>query len=122
MNEIVLAKEDWFNEVETILNGYSFNKTENGNYNKKTIQYSGGQTIVINGQRMEQPGQQIKISNEIRFIGDGWIADEDESNKQNFTQVVFEIKSDVQELIYEECIYWNDAQRVRELINQIFKL
>jgi hypothetical protein len=122
MNEIVLSKESWLNEVETLLNGYSFNKTEDGNYNKETIQYSGGQTIVINGQRMEQPGQQIKISNVIRFIGDGWIADKDESNKQNFTQVVFEIKSDVQEIIYEECIYWNDAQRVRELINQIFKL
>ena len=120
MNEIVLVKEDWLNKVETILNGYSFNKNEDGNYNKETIQYSGGQTIVINGQRMEQPGQQIRISNEIRFIGDGWIADEDESNKQNFTQVVFEVKSDVQEIIYEECIYWGDAQRVRELINQIF--
>ena len=120
MNEIVLVKEDWLNKVETILNGYSFNKNEDGNYNKETIQYSGGQTIVINGQRMEQPGQQIKIMQSVLFNGDGWIADNDESNKQNFTQVVFEVKSDIQEIIYEECIYWDDAQRVRELINQIF--
>ena len=120
MNEIVLSKEGWLNEVETLLNGYSFNKTEDGNYNKEIIQYSGGQTIVINGQRMEQPGQQIKIMQSVLFNGDGWIADKDESNKQNFTQVVFEVKSNVQEIIYEECIYWDDTQRVKELIYQIF--
>lgn len=119
MNEIVLTKDNWLNEVEAIITGYSFNKVDDNTYSKDTIQYSGGQTIVINGQRMEQPGQQIKISNVIRFNGDGWIANEAESNKQNFTQVVFEVKSDTQEIIYEECIYWNDTQRVKELINQI---
>ena len=117
---MVLAKEDWLNKVETLLNSYSFNKAEDGNYNKEATQYSGSQTIVINGQRMEQPGQQIKIMQSVLFSGDGWIADKDESNKQNFTQVIFEVKSDVQKIIYEECIYWDDTQRIRELINQIF--
>ena len=122
MNEIVLPKDNWLNEVEAIITGYSFNKVDDNTYSKETIQYSGGQTIIINGQRMEQPGQQIKLSNIIRFNGDGWLADEDENNKQNFTQVVFEINSDSEEQSYEECIYWDDTQRVRELINQIFKI
>ena len=122
MNEIVLAKEDWLNEVETLLNGYSFNKTEDGNYSKETIKYTGGQTIIINGQRMEQPGQQIKITQLIVFNGDGWIANEDESDKRNFTQVVFEINSDSQKQSYEECVYWDNTQRIRELINQIFRI
>jgi hypothetical protein len=122
MNEIVLAKEDWLNGVESLLNGYSFNKTEDGNYSKETIKYTSGQTIIINGQRMEQPGQQIKITQSIVFNGDGCISNMDDSDKRNFTQVVFKINSDLQDQTYEECIYWDDTQRIRELINQIFRL
>lgn len=122
MNDVVLSKDNWLNEVEAFITGKTFEKIDDNTYRKESIQYTGGQTIIINGQRMEQPGQQVKITQSIILNEDGWISNLDDSNKQDFTQVVFSIANDDQEDNYEECIYWNDTQRVKELINQIFKL
>ena len=122
MNDVVLSKDNWLNEVETFITGKTFEKIDDNTYRKESIQYTGGQTIIINGQRMEQPGQQIKLTQSIILNGDGWISNLDDSNKQDFTQVVFSITTDDQEDNYEECIYWNDANRVKELINQIFRI
>ena len=46
-----------------------------------------GQIISINGQTIEQPGQIVDIQTVVYILGDGWIADMDESNKRNFTQI-----------------------------------
>lgn len=122
MNNVVLSKDNWLNEVEAFITGKTFEKIDDNTYRKESIQYAGGQTIIINGQRMEQPGQQVKITQSVTFNEDGWVSNLDDSNKQGFTQVVFGITAGDQENIYEECIYWNDANRVKELINQIFRL
>ena len=122
MNEIINIKDNWLNEVEFIVTEHSFMKIDDNTYSKETIGYTGGQTIIVNGQRMEQPGQQIKITQSIKLNGDGCISNMDDSCRRDFTQIIFSIGSGEHEDTYEECIYWDDANRVKQIIDQIFKL
>ena len=122
MNEIINIKDNWLNEVESTIYKYSFTKMDDNTYSKETIGYTGGQTIIVNGQRMEQPGQQIKITYSIKFNGDGWVSNMDDSGRRDFTQIIFSVGSGEHEDTYEECIYWDDTDRVKQIINQIFKL
>lgn len=122
MNEIINIKDNWLTEVESIVTEHSFVKIDDDTYSKETIGYTGGQTIIVNGQRMEQPGQQVRITQSIKFNGDGWISNMDDSGRRNFTQIIFSIDTGEYADTYEECIYWDDTNRVKQIINQIFKL
>lgn len=122
MNEIINIKDNWLTEVESIVTEHSFVKIDDDTYSKETIGYTGGQTIIVNGQRMEQPGQQVRITQSIKFNGDGWISNMDDSCRRNFTQIIFSIDTGEYADTYEECIYWDDINRVKQIINQIFKL
>jgi hypothetical protein len=52
-------------------------------YYSKTIQ-SPGNTMVINGRRMDSPPEITKL--EIEYKGDGWVENADGSEHQNTTQ------------------------------------
>lgn len=123
MNTIVNMKEQWLNTIQPILTGFSFNFVDDM-YVRETKHSSGGQTIIINGQRMEQPGQSYLVKYIIRFNGDGWIANEDETNQRPFTQVVFETSTNNEnpQHIVEMCLYWDEPDILGNYIKQIFKL
>lgn len=76
-----------------------------------------GQIISINGQTMEQPGQIVEVKTVVYILGDGWIADMDESNKRNFTQIrLYTMQGDVTVMDYEGCFYWDDIDFLKELV------
>jgi hypothetical protein len=53
--------------------------------------------------------------------GDGWVADIDESNKVEFTQVRFEeYQGDKLSMQYEEVFYWDNPTYFINFFNQIF--
>ena len=128
MEEIIaITKENWLKEVQSILYQYAFTKIDEDTYEHETVKHIRGQTITINGQRMEQPGQQVVIKNIVRFNGDGWVASIDEdgesTNERYFTQVVLEtfVKDDPQ-FHLENCIYFDEPHLISNYIKQIFKL
>jgi hypothetical protein len=123
MKDLVNTKEQWLDNVNMILSKYGFNKLDDI-YVRECVQHTGGHVVVINGQRMEQPGQQIVVKNIIRFNGDGWLSDNDETNQRPFTQVVFEVSynSDEPQHILEDCLYWDEIGLIDNYIKQIFKL
>lgn len=121
MTELTNIKQEFITTINTIINQHGFKETACG-YEKISEQRTRGQVITINGQRMEQPGQLIKIKQSIYNQGDGWVANEDESNKREFTQFKFETYQDNNVVVsHEDCFYWDDPQYFINVFNQIVK-
>lgn len=114
-------KENWCNQVEAHLSQLGFYKIDDNTFERVIKQQQGGQVVIINNQRTELPGQIITVTNTVYYNGDGWSADEDESNKREFTQVVFETTLDGELRGEAEfCFYWDDIQYFIDILNQIF--
>jgi co-chaperonin GroES (HSP10) len=107
-NTLVNIKQEWLNEIENYIFARGFQSTDYG-YERVQITRQPGQTISINGRVMQQPGKEIKITQNVIVVGDGWIANTNESNKMDFTQVRFETyQEDNLVMEYEETYYWDE--------------
>lgn len=121
-NELVNIKQEWLNVIKSHLTSLDFQETDCG-YERIRIAREPGQTISINGRIMQQPGKEIKIKQIVYFQGDGWIANSDETNKIDFTQIKFETyQGDNLVMEYEEVFYWDDSNYFIKLFNQIFNV
>ena len=121
MNEIINIKDNWLTSNKSILENLGFEEGDGYWYRTQVVKVSE-QNIIYNNQHVSQP---ITAEAEYRvyIIGDGWLADEDESNKHEFTQVYFEVfMNGKSQGGYEECIYWDGTDRIKNIINQIFRL
>ena len=120
--EVVIQRDQFIQDFEGYLKGFGFNQTDSG-LELTRIMRQPGQTIIMNGQRMEQPGTQIPVKYKVSILGDGWVADEDETNKREFTQISLEtlVGEELQGSL--ECaMYWDEPDEVKHIIKQIFKL
>lgn len=119
-NEVLNIKKNWTDQIISHIVSNGFNKAPDG-YIRLRVQQLPGQTISINGQVMHQPGGTIEIEQCIYFAGEGWVANEDETNKQEFTQIKFEIyQGDDLTMQIEEAFYWDNPNYFIEFFNQIF--
>lgn len=114
-------KQEWLDAIKPYVIAQEFQEAEFG-FEFVQIGILPGQTISINGRVMQQPGKEIKIKHIIEFVGDGWVSDVDETNKEEFTQVKFKSYKD-NELIseYEESFFWDNHNYFIETFNQIFR-
>lgn len=74
-------KTKFYKHIEDVLSSRGFKKIENPDIdqhweNIKTVK-TQGQVLIINGQRMEQPAQDIDIKYVFKILGEGSITDED---------------------------------------------
>lgn len=122
MGDLVNTKDQWLDNINQILSNLSFKHVDDNTFVNELIRSTGGQVIVINGQRIEQPGQQIVIKNIVRLNGDGWLSDE--NSERPFTQVVFEksINNEKPQHLTEECLYWDELGIIGSYVKQIFNL
>lgn len=119
-SEVLDIKKDWTDNIISHIVSNGFNKAHDG-YIRLRVQQLPGQTISINGQVMHQPGNTIEIKQCIYFTGEGWIANEDETNKQEFTQIKFETyQGDDLTMQFEEAFYWDNPNYFIEFFNQVF--
>lgn len=119
-NELVDIKQEWINAVESHIIPKNFEEILGG-YERIKLVRQPGQTVIINGRQMQQPGKEIEIRQYIYLDGDGWVADMDESNKVEFTQVRFEeYQGDKLSMQYEEVFYWDNPTYFINFFNQIF--
>lgn len=118
--ELIEVKKEWWELVKPHITSQGFQEVAWG-YERIRIVQQPGQTISINGQVMQQPGREIQIKHSISFPGDGWIANVDESNKQDFTQVRFETyQGDDLVMQFEEAFYWDNPDYFIAFFNQVF--
>ncbi len=119
-NELVDIKRDWVKAVENYIAPLGFEETVYGYARVRTVRQPG-QTIIINGQTMQQQGKEIEIRQDIYLDGDGWVANMDESNKVEFTLVRFEAyQGDDLTTQYEESFYWDNPEYFINFFNQVF--
>lgn len=108
------SKEQWLNDIEEILIKSGYVKETDDNYIIYTMQYTGtvrGSTMIINGQRIDQPGTQVVVKNTIKIGADGFISDnnDEETNKEEFTEVIFDSTVNNNERKHlEEFILWSE--------------
>ena len=121
-NEIVNIKDNWFDTLKTTLSTLVFVEQDNV-FVKEYTAYTRNQFISINGQQINQGGQQVKVKHQITLNGDGWVADENEESKREFTQVVFEtFIDDKSQGQVEECLFWDETETIRNYIKTIFNI
>jgi hypothetical protein len=114
--EITVQRNEFMDNIHNLLTSIGFTNT-NGVYEWDRQVQQRGQTIVINGQRMDQPGQTIIIPYRIEIIGDGCVMAEDDNIEQEFTQIRFEVNGD----IHEECFKWDDFAHFENILKQIIR-
>lgn len=83
----------------------------------KEFQVQGqGVVMNINGQQFQQSGEVIKMMYKLEVIGDGSV------NEIPFSQINFQVKQGDDLVIdTEECIYYDEIEIVRNIINQIYR-
>lgn len=115
-----ITREDWLTHVEGFLEEHGYNNVAVNTYERVQIGTTGGQVVVINGQRMESPGQQVKIRHIVTLSGDGYVVDADDENCREFTQVCFEVYvNDEKQFIFEHCFYWDEPNEIAKVMNEI---
>lgn len=115
-----ITREEWLEHVESFLEEHGYENVATNTYEKTQIGSTGGQVVVINGQRMETPGQQIKIKHIVTLRGDGYIVDDDDNNCREFTQIVFETTvNDEPRAQLEHCFYWDEPNEIMKVMNEI---
>ena len=77
---------------------------------------SQGVVMNINGQQFQQPGEVIKMMYKLEVVGDGSV------DEIPFSQINFQVKQGDDLVIdTEECIYYDEIEIVRNIINQIYR-
>lgn len=117
------AKKDFLDSIKSHMSYQGFKEVEEDIFYERVIVVrKPDQTISINGQVMHQPGKEIEIKHTVCFSGDGWVANQDESNKMDFTQVIFEIYQGKDLVMqHEDLFYWDEQDHFVNVFNQAFK-
>ena len=110
-------KEQFYNLLtEEMLNRQFIQQDDLKIWEKEFEVQGRGVIMNVNGRQFQQPGEIIKIMYKLEVIGDGFMDD------TPFAQISFQVKQDKDLVIdIEECIYYDEIDIVRNIINQIFR-
>lgn len=87
-------REEFIKQIETVLQEYGFansSTSERWEYTRTQEYTQPGQTMVVNGQRMEIPGRAIPIKYIVFDMGDGYYENVDGSNRVEFVQLEIQL-------------------------------
>jgi len=126
-NEIVNnpTREDFITWINTRLSELGFvRETENELWKITRDVKSPGRTIIINGQRQDEPEQTTHIEYCVNVFGDGGVADENGENLKPFVEIEFYIINDEQKHMDWPvfCMYFDDQYLFNSLLNKIFRI
>ena len=115
-------RDNFIQNMITVLNEYGF-KQDDQEFKRIEFRQQPGQSIIINGQRMDQPPQNIEIVKLFTIIGDGYVENGDGSNRKDFTQINFKVFVENEEQgSFEEGFYWDDFEYFKNVIKQLIEL
>lgn len=120
-------KEHWLYNTRKILLDYGFTENDEEHYTLTTIRQNEGPTVIVNGTKIQQPGQSVKLTYKIEFVGDGYISNEDDTQQINFTNVKFDTivnDDETSKSTFSECIYWDEVfgDHVQQILKHVLKL
>ena len=115
-------KEQFINEVKNILVSLGFSESNN-QYVRSQIFIQPGQQLIINGQQINQPNQEIEVKHVVTEFGDGYCCNQDNTNKQEFTQYNIQVfvKGELNGE-YISAYYWNDIDQFKNELTKILNV
>ena len=118
-------KEDFIEFINKRLTKLSFTKDPEKEVwiNERDVQ-SSSRTIVINGQRHDQPGETHHLKFEVEVFGDGEMKDIDTEVVNPFIEVNFNVFQDGHDMSDWPtfCMFFDDQLLFDSLLNKIFGL
>jgi hypothetical protein len=110
-------KEQFYSLLTTEMLNRHFLQQDGNRIWIKEFQVQGqGVTMNINGQQFQQPGEIIKMMYKLEVVGDGSV------DEIPFSQINFQVKQGDDLVVdIEECIYYDEIEIVRNIINQIYR-
>ena len=86
-------REQFIKQVQDALIGYGF--VQNELEYKRTQSFTQpGQVMIINGQRIDQPGKEVAVEHIVRELGDGYYENIDGSNRVDLVTFEFQVLVD----------------------------
>lgn len=119
------TKDDFIKYIDDQLKNFGFEKDSEKEIwaCEKDVQ-SRGQTIIINGQRHDEPGQPHHIKYEVELYGDGEMKDDTTGKIDQFIEINFNVYQD--EINVSEyptfCMFFDDQMLFNSVLNKIFGL
>lgn len=109
-----MNREEFLNSINDYLESVGFIKNDNI-YLKETQARTAGQVMVINGRRMEQPGQIINIKMTIEECGEGFVGEE------SFELIGLKVAQN-NEIIaeYNISFYYDEFETFKEYCKKLF--
>lgn len=78
-------------EIKGVLEASEFVKKTENIWERETQIKQQGHTMIINGQRIQQPDQIIDLKYKVELCGSGSLENEDGSNHQDFEMVCIQV-------------------------------
>lgn len=95
-----------------------FTSNEDNIFTKNVTKQLPGQTIIINGQQMQQAGQIINVQFVVELFSDVYVDDEESQLMIHFT--ILQDNRVIRELF--ESFYLNDFEKFKLVYNQFFSI
>ena len=122
MNDIISTKDEFFKIITSYIESNGFNQIPDG-FEKVLIKTLPNKDIYINQHRITQEGGTVELKLYVKTQGDGYIMDNNEGNKMDFTQFIFTIFDNGNKIReYNDCFYWHEPQYFINIFNQVFTI
>ena len=120
-------KDYWLYNTRKTLLDYGFTEIDEEHYTLTDIRQNEGPTVIINGTKVQQPGQSVKLTYKIEFVGDGYISNEDDTQHRNFTTVKIDTivnDDESSKSSFNECMYWDEVinDHMQQILKHVLKL
>jgi hypothetical protein len=118
-------KEQIIKQIEEVLVGFGFSRSEGDEWEYKRIQTftQPGQQMVINGQVFQQPPQEIEVIHIVKDMGDGYYENMDGSNRVYTTYLEFQVwmKNEIQGQL-SSAYAWDDIEGFKNDLQHILNV
>ena len=119
------TRDDFIKFVNDRLKEIGFIKdSETEHWTLDTNIRTGGGVMVVNGQRMENPGEIYHVVFNVEVVGEGSMKDVDTGVEENFTEMDFYmIESEIRhDLTPTMCMYFDDQNEFNMVLNNMLRM
>ena len=116
-----MNREDLIGHIDEILSSHFVKDCEKWTLERDVTK--GGGVVIINGQRMNNPGETHHIRLTVEVVGEGSLCTVDSENAAKFVMIDFTTNEDDgpdQPMSPTECIYYDDFDYFDGLVHHFF--
>lgn len=117
-----MDRESFLTKIEEYLISVGFDKIEDTFISKRQVQQPG-QTMIINGKRMMNPGQVIDVKFEVLLVGPGSMLNKNGECERKFDVIEFHIIQNGEYMVdYSNSFNWDEFGIFKMYCEKIFNI